>query len=687
MATYKTPDVYVEEISLFPPSVAEVESAVPAFIGHTEKAEFKGQDLTNKPTRIKSLVEYEERFGKGPEPLVAKVVLDGQNNVASASLDSTYVFYDSLRLFFANGGGKCYIVSVGGYRDALSKDDFAAGLEQLRREDEPTMLLFPDATKFASTNELYALQQAALKQAGELMDRFVIMDLAPAADTTEWWDTIEEFRSEVGIENLKYGAAYTPYLKTGLSKEIRFRTIHDKLEKFGVPVQFESMTSDTDILARIARLRIAIANSDLVLDSTTGALAAFLAGHNSGSSTPGSLGEAFERYYATYNQAVQTVPASAATDAASVVAARVAFVALLSFAFDLGVDYVQSLLAGSTPLAQPTDTDQSAFKDVEGLVRNQLSPLFRELVAFNLGAGSDRVGADIGKLWQDGGTSQLSASVWGTDFDTVAADNSIYPKPGATTAELVENLKSAGEAITASVRNVIAAVDSIPIIVRQHESTGEGGLRDVFTTYKNIADGVAREATLLPPSGAIAGVYAKIDRQRGCWKAPANVSLAEVVGLAVQIDNKDQEELNVDVVAGKSINALRTFTGKGHLVWGARTLAGNDNEWRYVSVRRFFSVVEESIKKSTYWAVFEPNDANLWVKVKGMIENYLTLKWRDGALAGAKPEHAFFVKVGLNQTMTAIDILEGRLIVEIGMAVVRPAEFIILRFSHKMQQS
>ena len=98
-------------------------------------------------------------------------------------------------------------------------------------------------------------------------------------------------------------------------------------------------------------------------------------------------------------------------------------------------------------------------------------------------------------------------------------------------------------------------------------------------------------------------------------------------------------------------------------------------------------MVEESTKKASEPFVFEPNDANTWVKVRGMIENFLILQWRAGALAGAKAEHAFYVKVGLGQTMTAQDILEGRMIVEIGMAVVRPAEFIILRFSHKMQQS
>jgi phage tail sheath protein FI len=104
-------------------------------------------------------------------------------------------------------------------------------------------------------------------------------------------------------------------------------------------------------------------------------------------------------------------------------------------------------------------------------------------------------------------------------------------------------------------------------------------------------------------------------------------------------------------------------------------------------VRRFFNMVEESIKKSTFWVVFEPNDINTWIRVRAMIENYLFLKWKDGALAGVKPEDAYFVRVGIGQTMTPQDILEGRMIIEIGLAAVRPAEFIILRFSHFMQKS
>ena len=191
----------------------------------------------------------------------------------------------------------------------------------------------------------------------------------------------------------------------------------------------------------------------------------------------------------------------------------------------------------------------------------------------------------------------------------------------------------------------------------------------------------------LYPCGAVSGVYASVDRNRGVWKSPANVSLQRVKEPGRLVTAKEQESLNVDATSGKSINAIRNFTGKGNLIWGGRTMAGNDNEWRYVNVRRTFIFVEESVKKASEPMVFEPNDAKTWQRIKGMIENFLTSIWREGALAGAKPEDAFFVRVGLGETMTAVDILEGKLNIEIGMAVVRPAEFIVLKFSHKMQES
>ncbi|MDD5579909.1 MAG: phage tail sheath subtilisin-like domain-containing protein [Methylobacter sp.] len=150
------------------------------------------------------------------------------------------------------------------------------------------------------------------------------------------------------------------------------------------------------------------------------------------------------------------------------------------------------------------------------------------------------------------------------------------------------------------------------------------GLKQSNTSlYNQIKSGLANQRVTLPPSPAIAGVYASVDRDRGVWKTPANVSLNAVIGPVSKISDTDQDILNIDPTAGKSINAIRSFTGKGTLVWGGRTLAGNDNEWRYISVRRLFINIEESTRKASAFAVFEPNDATTWLKVKAMIESYL----------------------------------------------------------------
>ncbi|WP_114790293.1 phage tail sheath C-terminal domain-containing protein [Niabella yanshanensis] len=206
------------------------------------------------------------------------------------------------------------------------------------------------------------------------------------------------------------------------------------------------------------------------------------------------------------------------------------------------------------------------------------------------------------------------------------------------------------------------------------------------SAYTKIKQAIEAFGVVIPPSAAIAGVYVAVDTARGVWKVPANIELKGVLGLTYHVTPTEQSSLNVDAVSGKSINCIRSFNSKGTRVWGARTLAGNDNEWRYIPVRRLFNMVEESCRKASGQFVFEPNDAHTWVKAKAMIENYLTILWKRGALTGTKPADAFYVACGLNQTMTAQDVLNGNLIVEIGMAAIRPAEFIILRFSVKMRQ-
>jgi phage tail sheath protein FI len=213
------------------------------------------------------------------------------------------------------------------------------------------------------------------------------------------------------------------------------------------------------------------------------------------------------------------------------------------------------------------------------------------------------------------------------------------------------------------------------------------GLKAVSPTYGNIINEIRIKLNQLPPSGAMAGIYTSVDNSRGVWKAPANVSVNMVNAPAVNISSEGQQNLNVDVMAGKSINVIRSFPGIGSLVWGGRTLDGNSQDWRYINVRRTLIMIEQSIKLATRAYVFEANDANTWVTVKSMIENFLTNLWKQGALAGAGPEAAFDVQIGLGSTMTPTDILDGKMLITVKVALVRPAEFIVITFQQQQQTS
>lgn len=521
---FKTPGVYIKEIPTLPPSVAEVETAIPAFIGYTEKATFNGKDLTLQPLRITSLLEYEQLFGFAQAEIAISVIIEDQtingslSRTISADLDTTrqsrYKMYYALQMYFANGGGPCYVVSVGNYAEGtpsdanISNDSLRDGLDEIAKIDEPTLLLFPDAVAL-NEGQYHALMNDALNQCFSLQDRFTIMDVQHVTGTpNEINSSVDGFRNAAAlgsnIDLLKYGAAYFPNLETTLPYRYNNDGINIIYSVDGVQETDDDEESDGD---------------------TTG------------------------------------------------------------------------VISLSTILDPPDDLKQSIR---EGLNLQRMVP---------------------------------------------------------------------------------------PEVVTSPPTPPESEVAGNTELYNLIKLELGKITVEMPPSSSVAGVYARVDSSRGVWKAPANVSLAYTSAATIKISHNDQMSMNVDPTSGKSVNAIRYFTGKGVMIWGARTLAGNDNEWRYIPVRRFFNFAEESIKKGTEWVVFEPNDANTWVRVKAMIEGFLTKQWRAGALAGAKPEHAFFVNVGLGVTMTALDILEGRMNIEIGMAVVRPAEFIILKFSHKLQES
>ena len=262
----------------------------------------------------------------------------------------------------------------------------------------------------------------------------------------------------------------------------------------------------------------------------------------------------------------------------------------------------------------------------------------------------------------------------------------------ATAADAVTEVGNATSAVTTTNADYTTLVSKLTAL---RDAINAGGVLDSNTgldtleasdneLYHAVKREISRLRVTMPPSSMVAGIIARTDDARGFWKAPANVAVNNIVGPASKVTNDIQDDMNVDPTAGKSVNAIRNFTGKGTLVWGARTLQGNSREWRYVNVRRSFLVIEESIKKGTESFVFEPNDRNTWSKVKSMIDSYLTNLWRQGALFGGKPEESFKTSIGLGETMTYNDILDGKMIVRIEIALVRPAEFIILQFEHKM---
>lgn len=540
----RTPGVYVTELSAFPPSIVGVQTAVPAFIGYTKKAEISGKPVFMKPIKIGSMVDFVEIFGKEYDPVYQIQEVTDQPKIKNHEYDFQVVeppaqpttpppypipngttkyfnlvfptgstkfnLYNSLRLFYANGGGNCFVVSVGTYEGttSISKEKLLEGLGVIKEQVGPTMLVVPDAVLLAPTGgkepgwvsaDFQAVTRRMLEQSAELKDRMAILDVygTPLATKDNYEDIITRFREDVGDAGLSYGAGYFPFLATTV-----------------IPIDDFDYTNITGV-------------------------------------------------------------------------------------------------QGGTPLSEIL-TWQAA----------------------NLYNGGYLPGADQG-------TKRYLAVK--ADIDAMATTTT---EPGIT--KLNNNLMA-----------------SLPL------------LKDMLRIM------IAKES-ILPPSGAMAGIYTYNDATRGVWNAPANLTLSGVDRTTFKLNDEQQGEMNVPV-NGKAVDALREFVGRGVVVWGARTLDGNSNDNRYIQVRRTLITVEQSIKLSLDKFVFAANDANTWVTVVSMISNYLQGFWSQGGLMGSTAQEAFSVQCGLGSTMTPMDVLEGYMIVQVTLQMIRPAEFIELTFKQKME--
>lgn len=494
----KTPGVYVVEKNAFPNSVVEVATAVPAFIGYTQKAANGNKSLLNKPWRISSMAEFRSYFGDAPKPQFELGDLGEEDSSSAISFNGNkyivkrkdkYTLYYNMLLFYANGGGPCYIVSVGDYSSTVERKSLEEGIEPLVKEQEPTMLVIPEAVTLSDAVNCYALQYAALTHCGDKMrNRIALLDIYGGYKDREpgVGDVVKAFREGIGSKFLDFGAAYYPWVNTSIVQENE--------------LDYENL----DII-RLKEL----------------------------------LTEELEL-------------ANISVDKKGQVTA-----------------YIESIKEG-----------------LPYLERNMLHKIFSQ----------------ISKLY----------------------------------AEIMKEMRLT--------------------------------------------------LNMLPASAAMAGVITTVDNTKGVWKAPANVSIANVISPTLNISHEEQEDLNVPL-SGKSINAIRTFTGEGIKVWGARTLDGNSLDWRYINVRRTMIMLEESVRNAARAYVFDPNEANTWVNVKSMIANFLNGIWKRGGLAGAVPDDAYSVFVGLGETMTPEDILEGIMRISVQVAIVRPAEFIEITFQQQMQKS
>lgn len=675
--TYTTPGVFVEEISTFPPTVVPLATAVPAFVGYTERAtDAEGNSLNLQPTRITSMLDFELLFGGAFQPASYRVQLDTANANAIGEViprDATdaerrYYLYPALRHYFANGGGPCYIVSVGIFPAAVAigtaTTEMLGGVEALRGFDAPTLIVAPDAVNLSDAN-LGSLQVSALNQCRDLQDRFTIMDLrtgrTPPAIGSDPADT---FRNNVGSENLRYGAAYYPWLRSTYRPDIAFAELAfvDMANAAIADTTIDGLMGP-DENALVANVRAADTRRAAVVSAVNTGSGMTITADNLASTAENfqSLVTAIRNASAT----TLTVIRPLMSDLASTLRAYALSLEALRPAPVTGADditgAVESLL-GDTVLQAAIDglIAWEKHADVRNLIANSRS---------EANVDTDYAAFD-GQAWISTPT-----------VNGIAADTTVIPG-----ADNQAQALAATDLVRPHFDVIAAAVVSVWEAAEFMADTAQTLLFAGHPVIAAARDKVQTEMSIIPPSGAVTGVYAAVDRVKGVWNAPANTTINDVIGPAVKVGDPEQGRLNVHTT-GKSVNVIRAFTGRGTRVWGARTLAGNDNEWRYVNVRRFFNMAEESIKKGTEPFTFEPNVAATWVRAKSMIENFLTIQWRQGALMGGTPAQAFTVQVGLGTTMTPQDILEGRMIIEVGMAVVRPAEFIILKFSHKMQES
>ena len=611
MGSMKTPGVYIIEKNAFPNSVVEAPTAIPAFIGYTERAVNGNDDLTNVPWKISSMTEYIQYFGGGPDLKFEVDIKDGSLCIEGKN---SYTLYYNMMLFFANGGGACYIVSVGSYKDALKKDSMITGLGKLTLEQEITLVAIPEAVNLSSSEEFKDIQQQMLSHCGNTMkNRFALLDIYPKAnEKTKIEDQVNFFCDNIGSSFLSYGAAYFPWLNTSIVGE---RDLKGDMFTWTDNAYIHRTQLDAGFAEIVESLFVEEfeIKENVVKNGHTFKLEEVVEGD---------------------------IYADSDTEKTKVIG-RIESIK------DIKEDGNEEVIKKNVKVVWLFSSFIEELEIKEDVVKNGHTFKLEEVVEGDIYADSDTEKTNvIGRI------------------------------------ESIKDIKEAGNEKV--IKKNVKVVWLFPNNVDKQAL--HQALYNVSSVYKQAIKGVLKNLNLFPPSAAMAGIYTMVDNSRGVWKAPANVTLNYVGSTVEDIDDEQQAELNVPI-HGKAVNVIRLFRGEGIKVWGARTLDGNSLDWRYVNVRRTLLFLEESIKNAARAYVFEPNDAGTWINMKCMIDSFLRSVWKRGGLAGATPEDAFEVHIGLGDTMTAEDILDGIMRITVLVAVTHPAEFIEITFQQQAQKS
>lgn len=677
----QTPGVYTVEKSAFPNSVAEVPTAIPAFIGYTEKAVLNG-----KPLLISSMYEYEQHFGtsftnKYPITVGTAVNHDFSVNgehysIGTPKPGNMFYLYNCLQLFFQNGGRPCYITSIGTFTKEVlgtdgrytsqtvtpDKDDFFTGLEFLPKITfpKPTIILTPDSL-LLSSQDYFTVQEQVLMQCGELKDRVALIDVYNGYKGLES-DVINNFRNNIGNNFLSYGIAYYPFLETTIVEtgDINYANVDQKegLDLASIFIgesALEGLKNITTDIASVANLVVTPSmNFKNVLTELPGATA------HPGTTEYPSWSVAFNAFGPGDNPAQ-------------------------ILQFQLRVVYTMALvlyeLGNNKTVANPaiTITDNNLINAVQKMtikgsyIISQILSIYPYDQNFTSGKLNVLTDANLAKI----GITKTPPSI-------------PSPYKDATSIPLTEGeeFNIASNKIKFVFTTLNKAISQVSTTANSLLSQYNGILENNNSDYKTLMTALAKRAGILPPSAAMAGVYSLIDNSEGVWISPANRNINSVVAPTVQINDDQQASLNVDALAGKSINAIRSFYGRGPaIIWGARTLDGNSQDWRYINIRRTVIMIEQSVANATQQLVFQANDASTWANCEGMISNFLHNLWADGALQGASASNAYSVSVGLGKTMTPQDILNGIMRVQVKLALIHPAEFIIITYDQEMPTS